>query len=107
MTKRNDREHFNRATTDTESANAPGDSRGVGGAVPCDSGSNLTRKTIRRNMIERLAANERGDIHLDDAEYDAIIKTLGSVREDDENPSNILPILPEKTIPILPMSPNS
>ena len=38
MTKWTNREHFNRSTTDTESANAPGASRGVGGAVPCDSG---------------------------------------------------------------------
>ena len=101
MTKRNNNQKIGKS--DTKNAGGCGDSRTVGGFVPHPS---PTRKTIRRNMLERLVADERGDIHLNDEEYDFIIKTL-CIRDDDESSCNISPILPEKTVPILPISPNS
>ena len=80
-----------------------GGSRPVVGAVRSVSDKSLTRKTIRRNILERLAANERGDIHLDNVVYNFILDTLGT----DDEVTESLPILPEKTIPNLPIPPDS
>jgi len=99
---------------DTENAGGGGGSRPVGVAAPVSNQlptdgipstdspvSSPARKTIRREMLEKFEAHERGDICLDNEMYDFIFETLRDWDDGIDENLLISPILSKK-LPNLP-----